>query len=504
QGQGKVVLERLEDASMAALQRALRKGEYHVFHFIGHGGFDPSTNEGVVAFEDGGGLRKLVSAQLLGTWLNDSPSLRLAVLNACEGAKTAAQNPFAGVAQRLLRRGIPAVIAMQFEISDGAALAFSSAFYEAVADGYPIDASVAEARKTILGMSAVEWGTPVLYMRSEDGRVFDLGAAGPVAPVGGVEGEPSLEASDPSPATAGRVARLIERARELWATAVAEPDERARIQRFQESHDLLVEARKAEPGSTEVLLMTAQVLVDLTPDDPQDERRLLEAIRRLLEAPKDDAERFRLGVALFTLASTHAGAADPAGFEEPLREARAIFEALGRADMIRRCDALRDRIANVAVEGRTGEAADAAPVVASPDASRSLPAAPPPAPSATTAGVGMPTPQPALGPLQPVQGPINLLGRWQIQDADGSVVVLDLFPNGMFQGIGRIVTMQFAGDVHLAGQWGFEPMSGVLQLQGFVNGMLPFAIAGAIRGRQGDAYVGIDQEGQAFTLTPAS
>jgi hypothetical protein len=488
-GRGKVVIDRLEESSMDALQRALRRGEYHVFHFVGHGGFDPVTNEGVVAFEDGTGLRKLVSAQLLGTWLNDSPSLRLAVLNACEGARTAAQNPFAGVAQRLLRRGIPAIIAMQFEISDGAALAFSRAFYEAVADGYPIDASVAEARKTILEMSAVEWGTPVLYMRSEDGRVFDLGAAAP----GDVD---EGAAEEPEPSAPGEpMGALLDRARERWATAVAEPDEASRTRRLQESHDLLLEARKAEPGNTEVLTMMAQVLVDLTPDDPTDERRLLLAIRRLLEEPKDEAERFRLGTTLLMLASTHATPGSPPSteFDDALREARGIFEGLGRADMIERCDALQAR-----ADGGAGDqpADDAATAPIDPFAmTASLPAPPPAAADPMT--------PPVAGSTEPIRGPVNLVGRWRVQDAVGSVVILDLYPNGMYQGVGRIVPMQFAGDLHLGGQWGFEPMSGLLQLQGVVNGMLPFAYAGFIQGRQGAGYVGVDNQGQPFTLTPA-
>jgi hypothetical protein len=40
---GQVQLERLPEARLGALQRALRRDEYHVLHFIGHGGFDPGT-----------------------------------------------------------------------------------------------------------------------------------------------------------------------------------------------------------------------------------------------------------------------------------------------------------------------------------------------------------------------------------------------------------------------------------------------------------------------------
>ncbi|HEX2370177.1 MAG TPA: CHAT domain-containing protein, partial [Acidimicrobiia bacterium] len=57
--------------------------------------------------------------------------LRLALLNACEGARGSASDPFAGAAQSLVQQGIPAVIAMQFPITDRAAILFAQEFYGA-------------------------------------------------------------------------------------------------------------------------------------------------------------------------------------------------------------------------------------------------------------------------------------------------------------------------------------------------------------------------------------
>jgi biotin carboxyl carrier protein len=67
-------------------------------------------------------------------------------------------------------------VAMQYEITDKAAIEFSRDFYDAVADGLPVDAAVTEARAAVSMDSMLEWGTPVLYMRSPDGRIFDLSA----------------------------------------------------------------------------------------------------------------------------------------------------------------------------------------------------------------------------------------------------------------------------------------------------------------------------------------
>jgi hypothetical protein len=64
---------------------------------------------------------------------------------------------------------------MQFEVSDEAAIALASGFYKALAVNYPVDAAVAEARKAVFAAGCgVEWGTPVLYLRAPDGRIFDV------------------------------------------------------------------------------------------------------------------------------------------------------------------------------------------------------------------------------------------------------------------------------------------------------------------------------------------
>ena len=172
---GMVEVTRLDTATLHELQRALRRTDYHVFHFIGHGGFDEQASDGILVLEDENNRSRRVTGHELGTILTDARSIRLAVLNSCEGARAGGADPFGGTAPTLVRGGIPAVVAMQFEITDAAAIVFAQELYAAVADGYPIDAAVAEARRAIFGAgNDVEWGTPVLYMRADDGRLFDV------------------------------------------------------------------------------------------------------------------------------------------------------------------------------------------------------------------------------------------------------------------------------------------------------------------------------------------
>lgn len=172
---GLLTMKRLEAATPVALQYSLRREDYHIFHFIGHGKFDVAAQDGQLLLEDENGLGRPLSGQYLGTLLHDEDSLRLVVLNACEGARTDKKDPFAGTAQSLVQQGLPAVIAMQFEVTDEAAITFAHEFYAALADGLPVDAALSEARKVIFSKgNEIEWGTPVLYLRAPDGRIFDI------------------------------------------------------------------------------------------------------------------------------------------------------------------------------------------------------------------------------------------------------------------------------------------------------------------------------------------
>lgn len=174
---GLLVMDRLETCTLTTMQQRLRQRIYHIFHFIGHGGFDPAAGSGILFMEDETGHSQAINAFRLGTLLHDHKSLRLAVLNACEGGRASRSDPFGGVCQNLLQQGIPAVIAMQFEVTDKTAIVLTHSFYQALADGYPVDAALAEARKSIFISNDLEWGTPVLYLRAPDGRIFDVVSA---------------------------------------------------------------------------------------------------------------------------------------------------------------------------------------------------------------------------------------------------------------------------------------------------------------------------------------
>lgn len=172
---GLIEVERLERPTTEALETRLRTGPpIHVLHFAGHGGFSELRGEGVLVFEDENGNGVPVGGTSLAYLLQDHPSLRLAVLNACNGARASLENTFAGTAQTLVQHGVPAVIAMQSEVMDETACSFTEKFYGALASGRPVDACVGEVRRALSAQHNPEWGTPVLFLRATDGRLFAL------------------------------------------------------------------------------------------------------------------------------------------------------------------------------------------------------------------------------------------------------------------------------------------------------------------------------------------
>ncbi len=193
----------LEGQTVRDLQRYLRRGPWHVFHFIGHGRYDALRAEGQIALADAAGKAHLFGATDLARLLADHHELRLVLLNSCEGAQGSNDDIFAGTAATLMRRGLPAVVAMQYAITDRAAIEFAQTFYESLADGLPVDGAVSEARKAISVniANSLEWGTPVLHLRAPEGQLFDVEALPVIRDDVKREPIPSVQAP-PKPVTA--------------------------------------------------------------------------------------------------------------------------------------------------------------------------------------------------------------------------------------------------------------------------------------------------------------
>ena len=165
---GEVTAERINDE--------LSRSDYHIIHFIGHGTF--KAGQGYLQLTPEKDADGLITAENFGYFFLGNSSVKLVVLNACKSAASSTMKLVTGVGQQLVKRSVPAVVAMQFSISDKAAQLFADCFYQNLCIGKEpgrVDTAVSHARRWVMqnvGQSS-DFVAPVLLMRSINGMVFD-------------------------------------------------------------------------------------------------------------------------------------------------------------------------------------------------------------------------------------------------------------------------------------------------------------------------------------------
>ena len=210
---GRILVEWLDDVTWANVHEKLLSAPWHVLHFVGHGSYDSSSDEGVLAFVGSDGRAEYVDASALADLLDQAePTPRLVVINSCMSGTSSTDELYSGTAAALVNSGINAVAAMQFTISDAAAVAFSQGFYSALAYGRRIDEAVVSGRIAILGLGrdTLEWVTPVLCLRGDETQLFVLPPsaedAEPATDVPGSPVPPSEPRRKPDPRRVGLIA----------------------------------------------------------------------------------------------------------------------------------------------------------------------------------------------------------------------------------------------------------------------------------------------------------
>lgn len=164
------------EVTAARVRATLDTRDFQILHFIGHGGVDEQGPFLVLADS---GPEATLDDQQLAHVLGAHEPLQLVVLNSCQGAEGSPEGLFVGMAQRLVSRGLPAVLAMQYSIYDKVAHRFSLTFYRTLLTGRARgDVEIATtAARTALATDfpdTVAFATPVLFLRTADGVLFDL------------------------------------------------------------------------------------------------------------------------------------------------------------------------------------------------------------------------------------------------------------------------------------------------------------------------------------------
>jgi len=159
--------------TLGALQQRLRSASVQIVHLLCHGE-QSDTGRGQhqrLVLSDAHGDSRRTSASELARVLSLAPDLQLVLLQAChagsaillpgsEGKRPAVT----GIALELLRAGVPAVIAMQGEVSQLAAAQFVESCYEVLEQGGSIERAVAAGRLAMyVADGVVDWSLPILY-----------------------------------------------------------------------------------------------------------------------------------------------------------------------------------------------------------------------------------------------------------------------------------------------------------------------------------------------------
>ncbi len=174
---GELEVELLEPPTLEALGDRIDQAPCHVLHIVAHGGPGDRGSGGLLKLEDAAGRTDSVSGGELTRALERRAAPRLVVLSACHGARAAVDDAFDGMAQHLLSRGVPAVVAMRTAISDDAAVSFSTSLYRELASGRSVEGAMVNARRALaLGQTRAEWATPVAYLRGNNVRILETTA----------------------------------------------------------------------------------------------------------------------------------------------------------------------------------------------------------------------------------------------------------------------------------------------------------------------------------------
>ena len=180
EGRGRLILP--DTGTKEELRRELaRPDRPHVVHISCHGGVVPGPDgapEPALFLEDSDGHRAPLTGPELLSWLRATPGAEppgLLVLSACSTA--------GGLAESLVRGGLPRVLGMQSTVTDTGATAFAEGLYAALARGTDLAVALRAGRA---GLSAHggphEWAIPTLTLRRDAGPLAaPEGTAPPVA-----------------------------------------------------------------------------------------------------------------------------------------------------------------------------------------------------------------------------------------------------------------------------------------------------------------------------------
>ena len=163
-----VQLKILEQPGRAELTQALERGNYQVLHYAGHSNLGNAGGDLYLVSRQSGLTERLSGEDLAGLLVNNG--IKLAVVNSCRGGYSSSSEEGwqeRNLAQALVNRGMPSVIAMAERIPDHVSITFTELLYRNLKKGQSIDLSLNRTRQGLIsayGSNQFYWALPTLYM----------------------------------------------------------------------------------------------------------------------------------------------------------------------------------------------------------------------------------------------------------------------------------------------------------------------------------------------------
>lgn len=161
-------------ATLVRIRERLVEGEFHVLHFQGHGGIEAGQGTAHLVLESPEGYAEFVEEPVFAEIFEGDLNVRLVTLMACHGGPRGDTDLFAGLAPALVRRGVPAVVAMGGALHFDVAACFTDHLYRHLGRCGRVDAAINEARQKLhlAAPGRPDWSLPMLFMRLEDGLLW--------------------------------------------------------------------------------------------------------------------------------------------------------------------------------------------------------------------------------------------------------------------------------------------------------------------------------------------
>jgi hypothetical protein len=282
---GLIQIEVHHNATLAQVESLLRQEAFHILHFMGHALINEDGN-GLLGFVKDDHEMDEVDGRRLGNAVLGT-EVRMVFLNSNETAYGRGMG--IGVAEALLKVGVPIIVAYNYEVLDRVATAFSGAFYKELIEANSLEQAMFAGRRALEELSprcTLYWANPVLLTRASSDR-FWRGEAGYKIETFLKDGKLVAEATQQGEFDAKAFANRMQTALENMELIEARDDRLMAQQLVAKAQDAILYSEQEQASKR---LSEALTHIYLAVSEEEKQRKLQEDAQRV-ELEKEQAER---------------------------------------------------------------------------------------------------------------------------------------------------------------------------------------------------------------------